>query len=437
MKIKISDLNRLIREAVTDKDKRTMPTPEEMFERRSTAVEGLVERTKIGNALDVLEGLLRTAQEKNLPIANVYPIPGNTKIVLDQEKIAKQIRNPKVVSKLTDDDIREMLKTLYVLGNYGKILGSDLSPNTLQFKINNPMKASELDHIQSDEEESASEASEGSEDDDVLRKYLTKAQAGGKTFEEIADILGISVQRAKQIFDKGLERVKGKIDKNMRYDASHALPAITEFIDGLDSATSLSEFVNDVLKLEKPSDGDLELIMVLKHDLEDGKYEEAKKRLYRRYKENDNTPLMNLFHELTRASDKPGRPSANKIYFKENSSNFTVNRFERVKGKIDKNMRYDASHALPAIEEFIAKLVDAESVTEFVMRTLKLPRATEADIEFLVELKEIAEDNEASAVKVLMDRFMENDNSHLMRRIQDALRPEGAGRPSKIRTYFK
>ena len=100
-------------------------------------------------------------------------------------------------------------------------------------------------------------------------------------------------------------------------------------------------------------------------------------------------------------------------------------------------MRYDASHALPAIEEFIAKLVDAESVTEFVMRTLKLPRATEADIEFLVELKEIAEDNEASAVKVLMDRFMENDNSHLMRRIQDALRPEGAGRPSKIRTYFK
>jgi hypothetical protein len=314
MKIKISDLNRLIREAVTDKDKRTMPTPEEMFERRSTAVEGLVERTKIGNALDVLEGLLRTAQEKNLPIANVYPIPGNTKIVLDQEKIAKQIRNPKVVSKLTDDDIREMLKTLYVLGNYGKILGSDLSPNTLQFKINNPMKASELDHIQSDEEESASEASEGSEDDDVLRKYLTKAQAGGKTFEEIADILGISVQRAKQIFDKGLERVKGKIDKNMRYDASHALPAI---------------------------------------------------------------------------------------------------------------------------EEFIAKLVDAESVTEFVMRTLKLPRATEADIEFLVELKEIAEDNEASAVKVLMDRFMENDNSHLMRRIQDALRPEGAGRPSKIRTYFK
>lgn len=93
--------------------------------------------------------------------------------------------------------------------------------------------------------------------------------------------------------------------------------------------------------------------------------------------------------------------------------------------------------AAPAIEEFIFKLADAPSVTDFVMNTLKLKRATEADIELLVDLKETAKEDSQRAIEQLSTLFGESDSSPLMQAIQSALRPEGAGRPSKVRTYFK
>lgn len=96
-----------------------------------------------------------------------------------------------------------------------------------------------------------------------------------------------------------------------------------------------------------------------------------------------------------------------------------------------------AKIAAPAIKEFIFKLADSASVTEFVMDVLKLKRATEADIELLVDLRETAQEDPQRAIDQLSTLFGESDASPLMQAIQDALRPEGAGRPSKVRTYFK
>ena len=96
-----------------------------------------------------------------------------------------------------------------------------------------------------------------------------------------------------------------------------------------------------------------------------------------------------------------------------------------------------AKIAAPAIKEFIFKLADSASVTEFVMDVLKLKRATEADIELLVDLRETAQEDPQKAIDQLSTLFGESDSSPLMQAIQDALRPEGAGRPSKVRTYFK
>lgn len=96
-----------------------------------------------------------------------------------------------------------------------------------------------------------------------------------------------------------------------------------------------------------------------------------------------------------------------------------------------------AKIAAPAIREFIFKLADSASVTEFVMDVLKLKRATEADIELLVDLRETAKEDSQRAIEQLSTLFGESDASPLMQAIQNALRPEGAGRPSKVRTYFK
>jgi len=93
--------------------------------------------------------------------------------------------------------------------------------------------------------------------------------------------------------------------------------------------------------------------------------------------------------------------------------------------------------AAPAIKEFITKLADSSSVTDFVMGVLKLKRATEADIELLVDLRETAQEDPKAAEDRLASLFAESDATPLMQAIQDALRPEGAGRPSKVRTYFK
>lgn len=279
MKIKISDLNRLIREELApafDREKL-----------RNEQSQKIIDDTNLENAEAAIKVLARQATD---PISD------------GQAKLLKQLNG-----KTSKDVLRSVVKQLYIDGLNGKsILGyMTMTPNKLKDIINSAKGLERL--IAKDEEMEAQE--DESEEGEVEGIYNTMAQTGGDPFIDIGKKLGMSTQRAKELTDKAMARLKAA--------------------GGLDKV------------------------------------------------------------------------------------------------------------AAPAIEEFIAKLVDAESVTEFVMRTLKLPRATEADIEFLVELKEIAEDNEASAVKVLMDRFMENDNSHLMRRIQDALRPEGAGRPSKIRTYFK
>ena len=93
--------------------------------------------------------------------------------------------------------------------------------------------------------------------------------------------------------------------------------------------------------------------------------------------------------------------------------------------------------AVPAAKQFV-ELLGEKGVEDFVMDVLKMPRATEKDIELLVDLQAMAEEGaEEEAAAELIRLYLQGSNLPVIARFADALRAkETAGRPSKVTKYF-
>jgi len=93
--------------------------------------------------------------------------------------------------------------------------------------------------------------------------------------------------------------------------------------------------------------------------------------------------------------------------------------------------------AVPAAKQFV-ELLGEKGVEDFVMDVLKMPRATEKDIELLVDLQAMAEEGaEEEAAAELIRLYLRGSKLPVIARFADALRAkETAGRPSKVTKYF-
>jgi len=93
--------------------------------------------------------------------------------------------------------------------------------------------------------------------------------------------------------------------------------------------------------------------------------------------------------------------------------------------------------AVPAAKQFVERLGEV-GVEDFVMDVLKMPRATEKDIELLVNLQAMASEGaEEEAAAELIRLYLQGSNLPVIARFTDALRAkETAGRPSLVRKFF-
>lgn len=287
MKIKISDLNRLIREELApafDREKL-----------RNEQSQKIIDDTNLENAEAAIKVLARQATD---PISD------------GQAKLLKQL-----YGKTSEDVLRSVVKQLYIDGLNGKsILGyMTMTPNKLKDIINSAKGLDRL--IAKDDEMAAAEA--GEDDEAPESKYDTAAQIGGDPFIDIGKKLGISTQRAKQLADKATERLKagGSL-------AKIAAPAIKEFIFKLADSASVTDFVMDVLKLKRATEADIELLVDLRETAQEDP-QKAIDQLSTLFGESDSSPLMQAIQDALRP-EGAGRPSKVRTYFKEQAEHQTV-----------------------------------------------------------------------------------------------------------------
>ena len=95
------------------------------------------------------------------------------------------------------------------------------------------------------------------------------------------------------------------------------------------------------------------------------------------------------------------------------------------------------AHAVPAAKQFV-QLLGEKGVEDFVMDVLKMPRATEKDIELLVDLQAMAEEGaEEEAAAELIRLYLRGSSLPVIKRFEQAVRAkETAGRPSKTPKFF-
>jgi hypothetical protein len=93
--------------------------------------------------------------------------------------------------------------------------------------------------------------------------------------------------------------------------------------------------------------------------------------------------------------------------------------------------------AVPAAKQFVERLGEV-GVEDFVMDVLKMPRATEKDIELLVDLQAMVEAGaEEEAAAKILKLYMDESKLPVIKHFTDALRAkETAGRPSLVRKFF-
>ena len=93
--------------------------------------------------------------------------------------------------------------------------------------------------------------------------------------------------------------------------------------------------------------------------------------------------------------------------------------------------------AVPAAKQFVERLGEV-GVEDFVVDVLKMPRATEKDIELLVDLQAMVEEGaEEEAAAEVVRLYLRGSNLPVMARFTDALKAkETAGRPSLVRKFF-
>lgn len=290
MKIKINKLEKLIHKTLLEQ----INIPELRQQQAAT----LIDATNIKNAETVLKLLARTTDGEISP---------EQKRLLDQLKG----RTSKAV-------VISVLKQFYIDGLNGKpILGyRAMTPKNLKDYIN------QLPGTKADvgSEDLFALTPEQEQEDAETREYETQEKTGGDTLQAIADELGVSVQRAKQIYDKAMERfkaraaTKGGIESGDHIRA-FVLPAAKQFIEKLGEADSVEDFIVDVLKLSRATEKDIEKLVDLKLMVDEDMEEEAVADLIKLYLRGSPLRFIQKFSDVVRPSEKAGRPSATKRYF--------------------------------------------------------------------------------------------------------------------------
>lgn len=294
MKISIEKLRSLIVEAANEEIKAQQGRSEKRKEQASTLISG----TNLKNAENVLKMLVRQTE------GDISP---------DQKRYLNMLQG-----KTSREDLKVVLDKLYVDGLNGKpILGySAMTPNKLKDLINGVGAAKAA--LASEETPSEKEEVEP-EEEEIGKKYQTKAMTGGASLEDIAKELGVSVQRAAELEKKAMERFKkaavsrGGLESRESLKAL-AVPAAKQFVERL-AEKGVEDFVMNVLKMPRATEKDIELLVDLQAMAEEGAEEEAIAELIRLYLRGSNLPVIARFTDALRAKETAGRPSLVRKFF--------------------------------------------------------------------------------------------------------------------------
>lgn len=294
MKISIEKLRSLIVEAANEEIKAQQGRSEKRKEQASTLISG----TNLKNAENVLKMLVRQTE------GDISP---------DQKRYLNMLQG-----KTSREDLKVVLDKLYVDGLNGKpILGySAMTPNKLKDLINGVGAAKAA--LGSEETPSEKEEVEP-EEEEIGKKYQTKAMTGGASLEDIAKELGVSVQRAAELEKKAMERFKkaavsrGGLESRESLKAL-AVPAAKQFVERL-AEKGVEDFVMNVLKMPRATEKDIELLVDLQAMAEEGAEEEAIAELIRLYLRGSNLPVIARFTDALRAKETAGRPSLVRKFF--------------------------------------------------------------------------------------------------------------------------
>lgn len=293
MKITLNQLKTLIRESVSEQIDRT--------ELRKQQADKLIDATNIRNAEETLKLLAKKSEGE---------------LTADHQRLLDQLKG-----RSSKDIVKGVLQQLYIDGLDGKpLLGyRAMTPTKLRDLINT-MKSTKA---AVGSEETPSEREEADEEDlaSMLgKKYQTKELSGGTTLEDIASELGVTVQRAKQIYDKAMERFKTQAATRGGLESGEsiravALPAAKQFVEKLREADSVEDFIVDVLKLQRATEKDIDVLVDLKMMVDEDLEEEAIAELLKLYLRGSPLRFIQKFTDVVRPSEKAGRPSATKRYF--------------------------------------------------------------------------------------------------------------------------
>lgn len=294
MKISIEKLRSLIVEAANEEIKAQQGRSEKRKEQAATLISG----TNLKNAENVLKMLIRQTE------GDISP---------DQKRYLNMLQG-----KTSREDLKVVLDKLYVDGLNGKpILGySAMTPNKLKDLINGVGAAKAA--LGSEETPSEKEEVEP-EEEEIGKKYQTKAMTGGASLEDIAKELGVSVQRAAELEKKAMERFKkaavsrGGLESRESLKAL-AVPAAKQFVERL-AEKGVEDFVMNVLKMPRATEKDIELLVDLQAMAEEGAEEEAIAELIRLYLRGSNLPVIARFTDALRAKETAGRPSLVRKFF--------------------------------------------------------------------------------------------------------------------------
>jgi hypothetical protein len=299
MKISVNQLKSLILEAVKEQVELGAGQQGRSPQRREQAA-SLIAATNLKNAEAVLKMLARQTE------GDISP---------DQKRYLNMLQG-----KTSKEDLKIVLDKLYVDGLNGKsIFGyKAMTPNKLKDLINNTKSAKAA----LGSEETPSEAEEldvEEEEEETSKKYQTKAMTGGASLEDIAKELGVSVQRAAEIEKKALERFKKVAGSKQGLESkesltAHAVPAAKQFVELL-GEKGVEDFIMDVLKLERATEKDIELLVDLQAMVEEGAEEEAAAELIRLYLRGSALPVIKRFEQAVRAKETAGRPSKTPKFF--------------------------------------------------------------------------------------------------------------------------
>jgi hypothetical protein len=299
MNISVNKLKSLIREAVKEQVEPGAGQQGRSPQRREQAA-SLIAATNLKNAEAVLKMLARQTE------GDISP---------DQKRYLNML-----AGRTSKEDLKIVLDKLYVDGLNGKsIFGyKAMTPNKLKDLINNTKSAKAA----LGSEETPSEAEEldvEEEEEEIGKKYQTKAMTGGASLEDIAKELGVSVQRAAEIEKKALERFKKVAGTKQGLESKESLrvfavPAAKQFIERL-KEEGVEDFMMDVLKLKRATERDIEMLVDLQAMAEEGAEEEAAAELLKQYVRNSPLPVIKAFGDAIRAKETAGRPAKTPKFF--------------------------------------------------------------------------------------------------------------------------